>query len=854
MFPYPNDLTALAPIGACLIDSSVNANCYQLYICADPCDPNQPSHLQMTGGTLTSRTYSYDWLGIAIGFVTGGSGSMTLTNGTVNVTNYDGEGGNLNIGGYETGVGTLTMLGGTITCYHLDCTDWATSEGHFNLYGGTFYTTADEDWTEFWMGMPGESPNSTIDVTDGKAIITSHNENELDWINLWIVEGKITAFGGAAPRAELYVDYNITNPGKTTLQAISTELEQAWRPNPRPGKTVNYIPTLTWTPGDGAVSHVVYFSTDRDAVENGTAPNTPRDVNNLYAGVYAFSADFYWRVDEVNTSGTTEGLVWSYKTDDHRAVDDFEVYATSDDLGNVWNDAWTIPALKAYVYLETGATNPALVHDGYSMKYDYKNTATGGTATYRYSEAWANTADLKKIDQNFTLSGAEALVLYFYGQPLNSADPVRDRMWVALSSDGITKGVVPYDGDMNDIKEALWHEWNIDLADPCLAGVVMTSVDTVHIGFGDRNKTKTNGGSGTVYFDDIGVYPRRCLTEFVPADLTGDCIAGYEELDILAGDWLKSGYDVNAVPPSKAPICRYKLDEGAGLTTANSGSYGASYNASLSGAAGGPTDDLTWVKPGAPHPNRGDPNYAIGFDGKTAEWIIADANLNDHAGGFTTNTMTITCWVKRAGDQYSWTGLVFATRDTGDWEGSIVHAGLSFGDDADWELAGKIQPSSINHLAYHWENNPDVNDATPDGEDEIWWWRSGLEVPDGEWTFCAVVVEPEQASLYMMPAGEALSKAVNIETHIPSTIVNPFYIGKDARGDWGGNRTLTGQIDDGQIFDYALSDSEVLYVANPGGSTHIPVMSRVDFDDSDSIDFRDYAVVADKWLEEILWP
>jgi len=417
-------------------------------------------------------------------------------------------------------------------------------------------------------------------------------------------------------------------------------------------------------------------------------------------------------------------------------------------------------------------------------------------------------------------------------------------------SDGTNTGVVPYDGDANDIKKASWHEWNIDLADPCLASVVLTNVSRIYLGVGKRSyQSATKGGIGIVYFDDIRLYPPRCLAELVPADLTGDCIAGYEELDILAGDWLKSGYDVNAVPPSKAPICRYKLDEGAGLTTANSGSYGTGYNASLSGAAGGPADDLTWVTPGAPHPDRGDPNYAIGFDGAKAECIIANANL-----GFTTNTMTITAWVKRAGDQNWWAGLVFCTSLVGD---CVPHAGLSFGENAsvewDWLLGGKIQPSSLNHLAYHWKNCPDENDATPDGENEIWWWRSGLLVPDGEWTFCAVVVEPEQARLYMMPAGEAMSKATNIETHVPSTFNDPFNIGRDARIDWG-NRTLIGQIDDAQIFDYALSDAEILYVAQKGGTAHIPVESPVDFDVSDTIDFRDYAVVADKWLEEILWP
>jgi len=867
-FPYPNDLNDIGPIGSCLIDSSVTAECYQLWIGADPCNcPNQPNHLKMTGGSLTSAVYSDDWVGLGIAWGTDSIGSMTVTDGNVVFTNLDGEGGNLNIGGYLNGVATFTMTGGTVTCYHLDCPDADVGdlmEGYLNLYGGTLYTTADEDWTEFWMGMPGASPNSTVDVTEGKAVIKSHDENELYWLNVWIDEGKITAYGGIAPRAELYVEYDYA-AGETTLEAIATELEQAYQPRPRPGRTVDFRPTLKWTPGDGAISHIVYFDTNEAAVEAGTAPNTPTGANSLYPGIPDLSTRYYWRVDEVNSSGTTEGLVWSYKTADYIAVDDFDTYANQNALWAVWDDYW-VNYSDATIYIEAGAD---LVRAGQSLRYQYSNVSyTAKAGKYYFTGSWIDAQDISELGiggdyANWSAPDLKALTMYFYGDPCATYGDIRGaRMWVELEDTGAHTAYVLHT-DVNDMFEASWHEWNIDLQDFADAGVVLTSIDRITIGIGGYDRTgqgtaKTSTAQGKVYLEDIRLYPQRCVPELGPvADVTGDCIVDYDELAILAGDWLESGYDINAVPPPNAPIARYMLEEGSGLTTANTGSYGATYNCSLSGSAGGPGDDLTWITPGAAHPNAPEPNYCIEFDGAAAEYIVQDANF-----GITTNSLTLTCWVKRSGDQSYWTGLVFSTivdEEAPDfWAASVVHAGLSLGANDDW-TAGGTEPAQ-NHLAYHWTNCPDVNDATPEGELEVgWWWRSGLLVPNGVWTFCAVAVEPEKASLYMMPAGGNLYKAVNIETHVPITLDDPFYIGKDPRGPidpWpaGHFRVLAGQIDDAQIFDYALSDVELLYVAQEGGSTHVGLVSPVDFDDSDNIDFVDYGFIADEWLTEQLWP
>jgi hypothetical protein len=866
---YPDDLNDIGPIGNCRLNS--DAECYQLWIGADPNDPNQPSHLEMTGGSLTIRVTSDDWVGIGIGWV--GTGSMTIHDGIVDI-NYlaapmePQEGGNLNIGGYETGVGTLTMLGGEVYCYHLDCTDWDTSEGHLNLYGGTLYTTADEDWTEFWMGWYDESPNSRCDITEGKAVITSHNEDELYWINVWIDEGKITVYGGDPNyRAEIYADYDITNPGKTTLQAIATLPEQAWNPRPRPGSILDYRPTLTWTPGDYADSHVVYFSSDRDAVINGTAPNTPTGANSVATGILDWTTSYYWRVDEVNDPCLWPGVVWDVRTADHLDVDDMESYGPNLAIRSIWLDYWDDITSGNDALVSVEGTDP--VHGGgQSMELAYRCFRK---AQNKWMGSWveASTADLE-IGSDWVTGGVKALVLHFYGSTGNGLDHdyplTQDQMYVELE-DGLGHSIVmKYPYDMNDIKIEEWQEFNVDLQDPCLADVDMNDVAKIYIGFGGQEKTgQSEAGAGdvsgdwdTVWFDDIGLYPPRCVPrEGLATDITDDCITDYQDISILSRDWLDSDALVSPSAPDPCALAWYQFEEGEGPTVENLGSLGSAADGTLGTHPEPDLNDPTWVTndPCAAH------ERCMEFDGINDYVGISDFN-SIIEGGITTNTATITAWIKRDGSQSWWTGLVFCTRDYNeDWADSVSIFGLSLGDEADW-----VEPptSSLNHVAYHW-------DSRPDGEEVGWMFRSGLLVPDGVWTFCAVVVEPTQGTVYMSD-GTTLYSAVNYDTHLKTTLSEPFEIGRDSRGQWGfypeetDLRAFKGRIDDVRIYDYSLSRGQISWLAGVTTPVYFPLPSPAnlspkvgpygwDPNNLDIVDFKDYAVIANDWLEgPILWP
>jgi hypothetical protein len=97
--------------------------------------------------------------------------------------------------------------------------------------------------------------------------------------------------------------------------------------------------------------------------------------------------------------------------------------------------------------------------------------------------------------------------------------------------------------DMNDIRLEEWQEWNIALAD--FTAVNLTAVKKLYIGFGHRGNWLP-GGWGVVYFDDIGLYPPRCILsyrsqELAVVDLSNNCIVDFADLDVMADQWLQSG-------------------------------------------------------------------------------------------------------------------------------------------------------------------------------------------------------------------------------------------------------------------------------------------------------------------------
>ncbi|GAG40771.1 unnamed protein product, partial [marine sediment metagenome] len=115
--------------------------------------------------------------------------------------------------------------------------------------------------------------------------------------------------------------------------------------------------------------------------------------------------------------------------------------------------------------------------------YFYENNFKYSEVTYSPSQ------------RDWTEEGVEVLSLWFYGDAANAAE----RMYVALNG-----GTAVYHGNPNAALIDTWTEWIIDLQEE-FTDVDLTNVNTLAIGFGDKNNLQA-GGTGLVFFDDIRLY------------------------------------------------------------------------------------------------------------------------------------------------------------------------------------------------------------------------------------------------------------------------------------------------------------------------------------------------------------
>ncbi len=294
-------------------------------------------------------------------------------------------------------------------------------------------------------------------------------------------------------------------PRQLVPQAALSPPIKASNPKPSNGAVdVKQTQILSWSPGENAASHELYFGTDEEAVKNADIGSPEyigaRDLGSesYDPGMLEWYTTYYWRVDEVNNANTDSpwpGNLWSFTTANFLVVDDFESYndlnpddPESNRIFNVWIDGYDDPTNGSIV----GHENPpfaeqTIVHSGrQSMPFFYDNSVgySEATLTLTYPRDW-------------TEKGVTTLTIWFIGDAANAAET----LYVALNGNAIVTN------DNPDAAQAgTWTEWTIDLQAFADLGVNLTNVDTISIGLGNRNNPLA-GGSGMMYFDDIRLYP-----------------------------------------------------------------------------------------------------------------------------------------------------------------------------------------------------------------------------------------------------------------------------------------------------------------------------------------------------------
>jgi hypothetical protein len=270
-------------------------------------------------------------------------------------------------------------------------------------------------------------------------------------------------------------------------------------PNPSNGAVgVERTPVLTWTPGVYAASHEVYFGTDEDAVKNAnTGSPEYKGTGNLGSESYnpgklSWYSPYYWRIDEannVNPDSPWTGDIWNFTTADFIVIDDFEDYNDypPDEIFSTWIDGYgstTNGSMAGHADPPFAETNN--VHGGgQSMPLYYDNNLM-------YSEATMTLVSAR----DWTEESVGVLSLWFYGD----ADNAAERMYATLNGSAVV-----YHDNPNAAQIATWTEWRIDLQEFAAQGVNLANVNTIAIGFGDKNNLQA-GGSGMVFFDDVRLY------------------------------------------------------------------------------------------------------------------------------------------------------------------------------------------------------------------------------------------------------------------------------------------------------------------------------------------------------------
>ena len=574
-------------------------------------------------------------------------------------------------------------------------------------------------------------------------------------------------------------------------------------PSPADGATGAALDaSLTWRAGVDADSHDIYFGTSFAEVNEATTSsdewkgNQPLANTSYEPGSLSPARTYFWRIDEVNDSTTWQGKVWRFTTLDRLIVDYFDSYtAYVDDIFDTWYDYRTNGS-GAEVAINTNAD---FARDGNSMLYNYNNCCKTGTV-YLGSEVYANTVDLL-VGSDWTVAGVKGLVLRYYGDSTNSIT-ANDQMYVALEDGSSNIGVLEHP-DMNEFLVEDWREWNIDMEDFNNLGLDIKNISRIYIGFGGQRVGQSSaGGSGMVYFDDIEVLRPRCIwwLTYQEGDFTGDCVIDEWDLEIMSDDWLLVDYNVVAEAPSSTGLLGWYEFEGDA------------------------TDSSVYSNDGTLHGGvsfvSGVDGNAINFDGFGDYMSIPDSNMP--GGQFDFNdAITVAAWVQVVAFDNDYATVI------------------SKGDNS-WRLARHLDTGQMEFA------------CTGITSGSVWGHIIGVtDVDDGQWHHVAGVYDGSGIYLYIDGVMDAQDEA----TGVMNNNLYEVYVGENAETT---GRYWNGMIDDVRIYNRGLSHGEIVSLAGES-EVYQPVRSPANMSDeeprhSKKVNFKDYALMAENWLRELLFP
>ncbi len=230
-------------------------------------------------------------------------------------------------------------------------------------------------------------------------------------------------------------DFRIYNTVKTAAQiGLIMQGNPLLARNPKPANKeltdVEKALPISWLIGEQAAQHDVYLGTNALAVEGANTSDTSgiyrgRQDANTYTPTETLepSQTYYWRVDEINTDGTTSaGRVWSFTVADYLIVDDFENYDDFDNrIYDTWGDYFVNNTGMTVGHLDPPFAEQTIVHGGLQsmyMRYDNDGTVNEGTNYEQSGTLFYSEAERQWLQpQDWTRKGVDSLSLWFRGLP-----------------------------------------------------------------------------------------------------------------------------------------------------------------------------------------------------------------------------------------------------------------------------------------------------------------------------------------------------------------------------------------------------------------------------------------------------
>ncbi len=110
-------------------------------------------------------------------------------------------------------------------------------------------------------------------------------------------------------------DAHPDSPWKGNIWSFWVPSKAAYEPVPQNGmKFIETDADLTWSPGENAALHTIYFGTNADEVANATSGGKDQGETIFDPGPLELETTYYWRVDEHAGLVETKGEVWSFTT------------------------------------------------------------------------------------------------------------------------------------------------------------------------------------------------------------------------------------------------------------------------------------------------------------------------------------------------------------------------------------------------------------------------------------------------------------------------------------------------------------------------------------------------------------